>query len=191
MLVLSTLHRLLSQVLSHPHLHTAVLFTPAGELVSVASSSERPKDDIRVLVGLSGEIWRETKENGYGMAESEVIVPIFGHWDTLLMRGVELQLGRITVVPVEDDAEDHALPQHVYAPDVQPLLLIALNGTENVEWSELRSKVCQNNYFRHFPLIPMIGAWNQSKVLSGQLAKPLGKYARILGEPATYSSSQA
>jgi len=145
MLVLSTLHRLLSHVLSHPHLHTAVLFTPAGELVCVASSDQRPKDDVRVLVGLSGEIWRETKETGYGMAESE--------------------LGRITVVPVEDDAEDHVSPQ---PPDVPPLLLIALNGTANVEWSELRSK---------------------SRALAGQLAKPLGKYARILGESAAYSSS--
>ena len=72
MLVLSTLHQLLSQILSSPHLHTAVLLTPSGELVSFASSFERPKDEIRVLVGLSGEIWRETKHHGFGMVDSEV-----------------------------------------------------------------------------------------------------------------------
>lgn len=72
MLVLSTLHQLLSQILSAPHLHTAVLLTPSGELVSFASSFERPKDEIRVLVGLSGEIWRETRHHGFGMVDSEV-----------------------------------------------------------------------------------------------------------------------
>lgn len=72
MLVLSTLHQLLSQILAHPHLHTAVLLTPSGELVSFASSFERPKDEIRVLVGLSGEIWRETRHHGFGMVDSEV-----------------------------------------------------------------------------------------------------------------------
>lgn len=72
MLVLSTLHQLLSQVLFRPHLHTAVLLTPSGELVSFACSFERPKDEVRVLVGLSGEIWRETRHHGFGMVDSEV-----------------------------------------------------------------------------------------------------------------------
>jgi len=139
MLVLSTLHQLLSQVLSHPHLHTAVLLTPAGELVSVASSNERPKDDIRVLVGLSGEIWRETKAHGCGMAESE--------------------LGRIIVTPVDDNDD---LPYH--GPPHEPLLLVALNATESVEWRELHLK---------------------SRAIAGLLARPLKKYRTSLGEPAT------
>ena len=74
MLVLSTLHNLLSQVLALPHLHTAILLTPAGQLVSVASDPQRPKDEIRVVVGLAGEIWQETKDQGFGMVDSEVIL---------------------------------------------------------------------------------------------------------------------
>jgi hypothetical protein len=74
MLILSTLHKHLSQILTLPDLHTAVLFTPTGHLVSVASDPARSKDDILLTVGLSGEIWRETREQGYGMAESEVIL---------------------------------------------------------------------------------------------------------------------
>jgi hypothetical protein len=70
MLVLSSLHNLLSQVILLPSLHTAVLFTPEGQLVSYASA--RPKDEIRVVVGVSGEIWQETKQQGIGMVDSEV-----------------------------------------------------------------------------------------------------------------------
>jgi len=76
MLLLSSLHNLLQQVLSLPELHTAVLFTPEGQLVSYASDSSKPKDEIRVFVGVSGEIWQETKQHGIGMVDSEV-------WDTL------------------------------------------------------------------------------------------------------------
>jgi hypothetical protein len=72
MLVLSSLHNLLLQVLSLPTLHTAVLFTPEGQLVSYASDPSKTKDDIRVVVGVSGEIWQETKQRGMGMVESEV-----------------------------------------------------------------------------------------------------------------------
>lgn len=72
MLNLSNLRSLLLQVLSLPKLHTAVLFTPEGQLVSYASDPARSKDEIRVVVGLSGEIWQETKQQGIGMVESEV-----------------------------------------------------------------------------------------------------------------------
>ena len=73
MLLLSSLHNLLHQVLSLPELHTAVLFTPEGQLVSYASDSSTPKDEIRVLVGVSGEVWQETKQQcGIGMVDSEV-----------------------------------------------------------------------------------------------------------------------
>lgn len=80
MLVLSALHNLLSQVLSLPTLHTAILLTPAGQLVSVASDPSRPKDEIRVVVGLSGEVWQETKDQGVGMVDSEVNQTIQVHW---------------------------------------------------------------------------------------------------------------
>lgn len=72
MLLLSSLHNLLQQVLSLPELHTAVLFTPEGQLVSYASDSSIPKDEIRVLVGVGGEVWQETKQHGIGMVDSEV-----------------------------------------------------------------------------------------------------------------------
>lgn len=74
MLVLSSLHSLLSQVLFLPHLHTAVLLTPAGQLVSVASDPRRPKDEVRVIVGLAMEVWQETKDQGFGMVDSEVVL---------------------------------------------------------------------------------------------------------------------
>ena len=72
MLNLSNLRRLLLQVLSLPALHPAVLFTPEGHLVSFASDPSRSKDDVRVLVGVSSEIWRETREQGIAMVDSEV-----------------------------------------------------------------------------------------------------------------------
>lgn len=72
MLVLATLHRLLSQVISSPGLHTAALFTPNGQLVSYACDSTRSKDDVRLVVGLSSEIWLEVADQGIGMVDSEV-----------------------------------------------------------------------------------------------------------------------
>lgn len=75
MLMLSTLHTLLSQVLSPPHLHTAALLTPTGELVSFACDPGRPKDEVRIIVGLCGEVWQETRQQGHGMVDSEVRVP--------------------------------------------------------------------------------------------------------------------
>lgn len=77
MLVLSALHNLLSQVLDLPHLHTAVLLTPSGQLVSAASDPQRPKDEIRIVVGLAGEVWQETKDQGFGMVDSEVNFLVF------------------------------------------------------------------------------------------------------------------
>jgi hypothetical protein len=73
MLVLSTLHNLLSRVLSPPNIHTAVLLTPSGQLVSLASDPERPKDEIRIIAGLAMEVWQETKDEEFGMADSEVL----------------------------------------------------------------------------------------------------------------------
>ena len=87
MLALSSLNKLLSHILSPPALHTAVLFTASGAVVSYATtggagnssdplspSRPRPKDDIRVLVGLASQVWAETKEDGEGLVDSEVIL---------------------------------------------------------------------------------------------------------------------
>lgn len=72
MLNLSNLRNLLSQVLALPELHTVALFTPEGQLVSFVADPCRPKDNVRVIVGLGGEVWKETKQQGVGMVDSEV-----------------------------------------------------------------------------------------------------------------------
>ena len=80
MLVLAQFRRLLSQILStsDDEIHTAVLSTPAGGLVSFASLREVSpnKAEIRTMVGMCGEIWSECKgdkeSEGVGMAECEV-----------------------------------------------------------------------------------------------------------------------
>jgi len=127
MLVLATLHRLLSQVISSPGLHTAVLLTPNGQLVSYACDSTRSKDDVRLVVGLSSEIWLEVADQGIGMVDSE--------------------LGRILVLAVaasstsntsdETSPTDSANTDHV---SDKPLMLIALNATESVGWEDLEAK---------------------------------------------------
>ncbi|KAF8915095.1 hypothetical protein CPB85DRAFT_1295638 [Mucidula mucida] len=77
MLVLSNIHSLLTQVLEVPRLHTAAVFTPAGQLVCYVCDPIRPKDEVLLIVGLGEEVW-----HGSGVMESE--------------------LGRIVVTPVED-----------------------------------------------------------------------------------------
>lgn len=128
MLVLSSLNKLLKQVLAPPEIHTAILLTPAGDLVSFVSHDSRPKDEIRVLVGLSGEVWSETKQDGLGMVDSEVRALCVSFQTKLKSSS---QLGRVIVLPVK--ATD--------GPDVgEPLLLIAVNATDKVEWGELQMK---------------------------------------------------
>jgi len=50
-----------------------------------------------------------------------------------------LQLGRIIVLPVEDPGADM-----VFTEEHQPLMLLALNSTDAVEWEELDTKVFAN-----------------------------------------------
>ncbi|KAH8110591.1 hypothetical protein DFH11DRAFT_754006 [Phellopilus nigrolimitatus] len=142
MLVLSSLNKLLAQVLAPPALHTAVLFTASGALVSFASASARPKDDVRVLVGLASEIWAETREDGEGLVDSE--------------------LGRIVVLPVASLQEGR--------PPKEPILLIALNATDSVEWGELQRK---------------------AQGLAAHLAKPLQELQNKIGSPAPSASKSA
>jgi len=99
MLLLSSLHNLLQQVLSLPGLHAAVLFTPEGQLVSYASDLSKPKDEIRVLVGVGGEVWQETKQHGMGMVDSEIgriiVLPVLPLKDN----------GRASKEPVSDEGD--------------------------------------------------------------------------------------
>ncbi|KAG1773541.1 hypothetical protein EDD22DRAFT_742186, partial [Suillus occidentalis] len=126
MLNLSTLQTYLTQLLSPTDsIHTALLLTPEGAIVSFACSSTasderntthaRSKDEIWILAGLSAEVWAETRgeegiEKGMGMAESEV--------------------GRIVVVPVDDAMEDER----------EPLLLLAVNGGPEADWKAMCAK---------------------------------------------------
>ncbi|KAK0455893.1 hypothetical protein EV421DRAFT_1749280 [Armillaria borealis] len=148
MLVLSNLTNLLSQIISLPALHTAVLFTPAGQLVTFVSEPIRPKDEVRIIVGLSGEVWQETREQGYGMVDSE--------------------LGRIVVVPVEDVERKPGST----AEDPLPLMLIALNSDESMEWTELQAK---------------------GKLVATHLARSLSKYREflVIRKPSTPPTTSA
>ncbi|KAF8204298.1 hypothetical protein K438DRAFT_554794 [Mycena galopus ATCC 62051] len=121
MLVLSRLQDSLRAVLAPPALHTAILLTPAGQLVSFASHASRCKDEIRVIAGLSGEVWQETQEQGAGMVDSE--------------------LGRIVVLPVDEPPPEMGPPASVVPEDYQPLMLLVLNSTDAMEWEELQMKV--------------------------------------------------
>lgn len=118
MLALSSIHTLLSQILSLPDLHTAILCTPCGQLVSYTSDPDRAKDDIFVVVGLGGEAWQENKGQGVSQVDSE--------------------LGRIVVIPIEPASEQRTnLSSEVKA---GPLMLLILNSTEMIGWDELQTK---------------------------------------------------
>jgi len=112
-LVLSNLHNLLVQLLSPPELHTAVFLTPGGQLISVAADPSRAKDEARIVAGVSAEVWQETREQGCGMVNSEI--------------------GRIFVLPVGREQE-HEADEH------EPVLLLALNSTDVVEWEDLQER---------------------------------------------------
>lgn len=133
MLHLANLRNLLSQVLALPELHTAVLFTPEGQLVSYAADPYKPKDHVRVLVGLSGEIWQETKEHGIGMADSE--------------------LGRLLIMPIEriDESTLNGAEEH------DPVMLLTLNADNSVSWEELEIKATELARHLGKPLLEMGG----------------------------------
>lgn len=104
MLVLATFQKLLTQVLSPPNIHTVVLSSLNGHLISYVSSRkvEDTKDEIRMIVGLAWEVWNESRvglgegssrrdgadeENvgeNVGMAETEVrsMTLLFNQFDT-------------------------------------------------------------------------------------------------------------
>ncbi|KAH9996538.1 hypothetical protein BJV77DRAFT_906495, partial [Russula vinacea] len=124
MLVLATLHRLLSQVISSPGLHTAALLTPNGQLVSYACDSTRSKDDVRLVVGLSSEIWLEVANQGIGMVDSEL--------GRILVMGVKDAAATYPTSPASSANTDHASDK--------PLMLVALSATEAVGWEDLEAK---------------------------------------------------
>lgn len=135
MLVLSSLNKLLGQVLSPPGIHTAVLFTTNGELVSFASSNpDYSKDDVLVLVGLGTEIWNETREDGEGMVDIEEVRGYTECQGRACNSYVSyVQIGRVIVYPIASDTSQLQLPE--------PLVLVALNGNDKVEVGHMQLKV--------------------------------------------------
>ncbi|KAI0271491.1 hypothetical protein BC834DRAFT_818695 [Gloeopeniophorella convolvens] len=128
MLVLSTLHRLLSQVIASPGLHTAVLLTPNGQLVSYACDSTRSKDDVRLVVGLSSEIWLEVADQGVGMVDSEL--------GRILVLGVP-DTAAVSYPGLEKSPANSANTEPAYA---KPIMLVALSATDAVQWEDLEAK---------------------------------------------------
>ncbi|EPT03468.1 hypothetical protein FOMPIDRAFT_1158999 [Fomitopsis schrenkii] len=140
MLNLSNLRNLLSQVLALPELHTVVLFTPEGQLVSFAADPYRPKDNVRVIVGLGGEVWKETKQQGIGMVDSE--------------------LGRVVVLPIGEVPGDSAEES-----DTDPVMLLALNSTASVAWEELDLKARELAKHLRKPVLELRGRLAAAPVL--------------------------
>ncbi|KAF4573393.1 hypothetical protein EYR36_007906 [Pleurotus pulmonarius] len=211
MLSLSTLHTTLAHILAPPYLHTAILFTTTGQLISYASHhnhssispstlnppstspqsdtdadtnvitvrtpgvavgekravarGSRSKDDIRVLVGLGSELWGETKGAGVGMVDSElgriVVVPIlalpsaFPSPTSTDARATPTDISSADKDPAGDNDND---AEKKDKPDA-PLMLIALNSTDDVSWDEMRAK---------------------ANTLAAHLALPLSKYREFL-----------
>ncbi|KIY65963.1 hypothetical protein CYLTODRAFT_399503 [Cylindrobasidium torrendii FP15055 ss-10] len=114
MLALSAVHETLGKILEPPTLHTAVIFTPAGQLVSWQSNPLCAKDDVHLVIGLSGDAWQGAREKGYGMVHHN-------------------HLGKILVVPVED-------VERKPGEDKPPLMLLALNATDEMEWADMQVK---------------------------------------------------
>lgn len=158
MLVLSTLSALLEQLLT-PSLHTAILSTPQGHLVAFAGEQLPVSEDrLRILVGLSSEVWRqdavqtgdnsesgseETSEEGdgktddqVGMLECEVRRWLVPNPSVLT---IPPQLGRLLVLPI------YAIsPEDTPTPDggePQPILLLSLNGVIDEPWGLMHTKV--------------------------------------------------
>ncbi|KAF9225318.1 hypothetical protein BS17DRAFT_765902 [Gyrodon lividus] len=90
----------------------------AGEEIHIHPARPRSKDEIRIVAGLSAEVWAETRgDEAEGMAESE--------------------LGRILVLAVEEQKKtsgEEAGEAH------DPLLLLALNGTLEADWGVMSAK---------------------------------------------------
>ncbi|KAF9490751.1 hypothetical protein BDN71DRAFT_154937 [Pleurotus eryngii] len=132
-----------------------------GKRVAVSRGS-RSKDDIRVLVGLGSELWGETKGAGVGMVDSElgriVVVPILGLPSAPSASASALPSTAPTPPTDSPTPTDDTIAEKKDAPDA-PLMLLALNGTDDVSWDKMRSK---------------------AKSLATHLAPPLSKYREYL-----------
>jgi len=149
MLVLSTINGLLSQLVS-PTLHTAILLTPQGHLVAYSCDQAPASEDrIRILVGLSSEVWREgiegtpdNAEDVYDSDGSEETIDVDVD-DNEEVGMLECELGRLLVYPIyassaKPPAENQGTA-NAKAP-AQPVLLLALNAGDEEPWGLMHTK---------------------------------------------------
>jgi len=151
MLVLPTLHTYLSQLLSPPSIHTALLLTPEGALVSYASQTSTgsatfahsPSSSVGAggmpsspsSVGSSSPSTPLASETGLRSKDEIRMAAGLGAevWAETREEEegmVESELGRILVLAVEDGR----------ASGEEPLLLLAVNGTLEADWDAMRIK---------------------------------------------------
>ncbi|KDQ31299.1 hypothetical protein PLEOSDRAFT_166530 [Pleurotus ostreatus PC15] len=155
-----------------------------GARRAAVARGSRSKDDIRVLVGLGSELWGETKGAGLGMVDSElgriVVVPILPLPSALpstpsMLPSAsapppaeaiskdestisEMEKEKDTQKEKEKEEQKEKEKEQKDAPDA-PLMLLALNGTDDVSWDEMRAKATS---------------------LAAHLAPPLSKYREYL-----------
>ncbi|KAH7903499.1 hypothetical protein BJ138DRAFT_1131342 [Hygrophoropsis aurantiaca] len=101
----------------------------------------RAKDEIRIIAGLSAEVWAETR--GGGSSTREVGSEEDGVEGLEGMGMVESELGRILVLPIEDDqpqVEGESGQNHNENSGPDPVLLLALNASADVEWGVMQAK---------------------------------------------------
>ncbi|KAF8510424.1 hypothetical protein BU17DRAFT_98142 [Hysterangium stoloniferum] len=130
MLSLPTLRNVLASVTSPPRLHTAILFTPSGNIIAQATNNS--KDNIRILVGVASEIWLEVGSQGIGMVEGElgkiIVLPLYRNSRTSGPARTGRSHFRSTSTSMPANGPN------------EPPLLVALNATDEVDWAELQIK---------------------------------------------------
>ncbi|KAG8857438.1 hypothetical protein FRB96_005737 [Tulasnella sp. 330] len=150
MLVLATLSALLAQLVT-PSLHTAILSTPQGHLVAFACEDMPASEDrLRILVGLSSELWRdddETERDDEGYADRQQESSEEDNDDQVGM--LECELGRLLVLPIYGQSLEKT-PADVNEP--QPVLLLSLNGVIDEPWGLMHTKARAMNTYLQEPL---------------------------------------
>ena len=186
MLVLSNVHKLLARALVPPELHTAVLLTPAGQLVSCAADPARCKDDVRAIVGLSGEKWQEAGDRGVGMESPFgriMVLAVEAPGETGGQDGTGEPRSTVGGGKDEDKGEGEGAGAGEVASE-KPLMLVALNATSAVEWDVLEAKAspASRTDFHSLPRCCVSDLTltrrvrrSQGRELAGHLARPIGK----------------
>ncbi|KAG8906422.1 hypothetical protein FRB99_006924 [Tulasnella sp. 403] len=152
MLVLSTVNALLAQLVSSS-LHTAILLTPQGHLVAYSTEQSSPSEDrIRILIGLGSEVWKEgildpsnREENPSGEESDDQ--ESLDDKENEQVGMLECELGRLLVLPVYastapkvgSQMSDSGNSNSTVAPR-QPVLLLALNATDEEPWGLMHTK---------------------------------------------------